>query len=159
MATDCRDGRLLLRGPSRYQGDSLPGVSGAFGLCCRPVGAVPVWGGEARLRQMPGPLLSACSARTGQGGDALCRPAHVVAASDSEPAPLARWLPQGARGGLNGKRGVNAKPPRGKDAARPSRTPSRTGFNAETQRNAEKRREEELSANLCEPLRISACLS
>src|ERR1017187_8819037 len=50
-----------------------------------------VRGGEARLRQVPGPLLSARPARTGQGGDALCRSAHVVAASDSEPAPFAGW--------------------------------------------------------------------
>ena len=45
-----------------------------------------------------------------------------------------------------------------KDAARPSRNQSQTSLNAETQRNAEKRREKELSANLCDSLRISVPL-
>ena len=38
--------------------------------------------------------------------------------------------------------------------ARPSRSQDQIGLNAEAQRNAEKRREEELSANLCESLRL-----
>ena len=90
------------RGPSRCRRGPLPGVPGASGLCRRPAGALPVWVGEARLRQVPGPLLSARPARTGQSGDALCRSAHAVAASDSEPAPLAGWLSQGAGSGLSG---------------------------------------------------------
>src|ERR1035437_6357966 len=40
------------------------------------------------------------------------------------------------------------------NAARPSRNQSQTSLNAETQRNAEKRRDKEISAALCESLRL-----
>ena len=43
---------------------------------------------------------------------------------------------------------------RAEHTAQPSRNQGQTSLNAETQRNAEKRREKELSANLCESLRL-----
>ena len=89
MADDCGHGALLLPGPSRHPRGALPRVPGAAGLCRRAAGAVPVWAGEARLRQVSGALLSARPARAGQGGDAVCRPAHALAASAAVPAPLA----------------------------------------------------------------------
>ena len=54
---------------------------------------MPVRAGQARLREMPGALLSATSARADPGGDALCRPPDVVEASDTQPAPLAAGSP------------------------------------------------------------------
>ena len=49
--------------------------------------------------------------------------------------------------------------PQRKGPARPGRSQDQIGLNAETQRNAEKRREKELSAILCESLRLifAAC--
>ena len=96
MADPCVDALHLLPGPARDQANALSRVPRADGLCRHPAGEMSFWVGEARLCQMPGSLLSARPARTDQSGDALCRPAHVVAASDFEHAPLARWMSQSA---------------------------------------------------------------
>ena len=82
------------------------------------------------------------------------RPAAICSTGSSSPDPLER----GSRQGAEAQRGKAATNTQGqkyrRDTTRQSRSRSQTGLNAETQRNAEKRREQEPSATLCESLRL-----
>ena len=68
----------------------------ANGDIMRGHGAARAWKKalDARVdqqRQLPDPLLQAPDAGPGEGGHAICRPAHAPAASNSGSSPPSRW--------------------------------------------------------------------
>ena len=96
MENDRGDDSLLLPGPAQRRLRPLRGMPAIVRLRRDAIGTLPVWHGKTHVRQLSSPLLPACAAGTGQGGDALRRPAHALAAPDFKPIPLAGRFPQSA---------------------------------------------------------------
>ncbi len=76
----------------------MRGVPAVSGVRRRAAGAVPVRRAEADVRQLPGALLPARTARTGARHHAPRRAAHVVGTSRPESAALAGWFQENAPG-------------------------------------------------------------
>ena len=96
MENDGGNGPLLLPRPAQSEGCALSGVPGFAGLRHAAAGSLPVWRGEAHLRQLPGALLSTRPARTDADGHAACRTPDALAASGFEHPALAGRFPPGA---------------------------------------------------------------
>lgn len=97
------DDSLLLPGSSRRREYPMPRVPATARLRGGTTGTLPVWSGEADLRQLSCPLLSEGTAGTGQSGNALRRATHVMATSHPEPDSLAGRLPQSARNSVSSR--------------------------------------------------------